>query len=184
MSNLGIYIQVPFCASKCTFCNFSSSVERSSIFDLYARMLRREVDGLGRHLPARGIPVDVLSHTVDSIYMGGGTPALLGAERLNLIVKTLRDHLHWGENVEFTLETTPGSVSTSLLQAFRDLGINRLSIGAQTFDDKELSAILMHNRDEEKEHAAMLLEWIRRKDPMFSSKLKEFLFTKKPIAHK
>ena len=141
MSNLGIYIQVPFCASKCTFCNFSSSVERSSIFDLYARMLRREVDGLGRHLPARGIPVDVLSHTVDSIYMGGGTPALLGAERLNLIVKSLRDHSHWGENVEFTLETTPGSVSTSLLQAFRDLGINRLSVGAQTFDDKELSAI-------------------------------------------
>ena len=141
MSSLGIYIQVPFCASKCTFCNFSSSVERSSIFDLYARMLQREVGGLRRHLPARGIPVDILSQMVDSIYIGGGTPALLEAERLTLIVKALRDHLHWAKDVEFTIETTPGSVCASLLQAFRDLGINRLSIGAQTFDVKELSAI-------------------------------------------
>ena len=84
--------------------------------------------------------MDILSLTVDSIYMGGGTPALLGAERLALIVKALRDHLHWGEDVEFTLETTPGSASASLLHALRDLGINRLSIGAQTFDDQELRA--------------------------------------------
>jgi oxygen-independent coproporphyrinogen-3 oxidase len=140
MSNLGIYIQIPFCSSKCTFCNFSSSVERSSIFDLYARMLWREVDGLRRHLPAQCISVDLLSHMVDSIYMGGGTPALLGAERLNLIVEALRDLLHWGENVEFTIETTPGSVSAGLLRSFRELGINRLSIGAQTFDEQELGA--------------------------------------------
>jgi oxygen-independent coproporphyrinogen-3 oxidase len=104
-------------------------------------MLQREVGGLRCHLAAQGIPVDILSHTVDSIYMGGGTPALLGAERLTLIVKALRDHLHWAEDVEFTIETTPGSVSASLLHAFRDLGINRLSIGAQTFDDQELGAI-------------------------------------------
>ncbi|MCX7170474.1 MAG: ferritin-like domain-containing protein [Proteobacteria bacterium] len=55
---------------------------------------------------------------------------------------------------------------------------------ADASKDKELGAILVHNRDEEKEHAAMLLEWIRRKDPKFSGKLKEFLFTKKPIAHR
>jgi oxygen-independent coproporphyrinogen III oxidase len=104
-------------------------------------MLRREVEGSRRHLPARGIPADILSHTVDSAYMGGGTPALLGAEHLTLIVKALRDHLHWDEDVEFTIETTPGSVSANLLQVFRDLGINRLSIGAQTFDERELGAI-------------------------------------------
>jgi oxygen-independent coproporphyrinogen-3 oxidase len=141
MSNLGIYLQVPFCASKCTFCNFSSSVERSSVFELYARMLQREVDGSRRHLSTKGIPVDILSPTVDSVYMGGGTPALLGAEHLALIVKALRDHLRCDEDVEFTIETTPGSVSARLLQAFRELGINRLSIGAQTFDERELSTI-------------------------------------------
>ena len=149
MSTLGIYIQVPFCASKCTFCNFSSGVERSSIFDQYARMVQRDVEAWPRHLPAQGIPAEVLSLAVDSIYLGGGTPALLGAERLNLIVKALRQHLHLSGKLEFTIETTPGSASANLLQAFRDLGINRLSIGAQTFDEKELSSTgRLHSVDE------------------------------------
>jgi oxygen-independent coproporphyrinogen-3 oxidase len=149
MSTLGIYIQVPFCASKCTFCNFSSRVERSTIFNQYTGMLQREVEGWQRHFPAQGIPLDVLSQTVDSIYMGGGTPALLGAERLNHVVGSLRDHLRWGENVEFTIETTPGSASASLLQAFQAMRVNRLSIGAQTFDDQELRATgRLHSVDE------------------------------------
>ena len=149
MSNLGIYIQVPFCASKCTFCNFSSGVERSTIFDQYARMVQREVEAWPRHLPAHGLPAEALSQAVDSIYMGGGTPALLGAECLSLVVKALRENLRLSRELEFTIETTPGSASTSLLQAFRDLGINRLSIGAQTFDEKELSATgRLHSVDE------------------------------------
>jgi oxygen-independent coproporphyrinogen-3 oxidase len=149
MSTLGIYIQVPFCASKCTFCNFSSRVERSSIFDQYIHMLQREIGASQQHLPAKGVPVEVLSQTIDSVYMGGGTPALLGAQRLNIVVSALRDHLRWSDNVEFTIETTPGSASASLLQAFQDLGINRLSIGAQTFDDQELRATgRLHSVDE------------------------------------
>ena len=139
-STLGIYVQIPFCASKCTFCNFSSQVERVSIFDKYTQMLQREAQGWRRHLKARNVSDEFSAQTVDSVYMGGGTPALLGAERLALVVGALRECLRWADDVEFTLETTPGSASSDLLEAFRGLEINRLSIGAQTFDDRELGA--------------------------------------------
>jgi len=139
--SLGVYMQVPFCASKCTFCNFSSSVERSTIFDQYTRMLERELADYLNLDSLCGISPNFISLPVDSIYMGGGTPALLGEERLRHVAHSLQDHLQLGAEVEFTLETTPGSASVSLLQALRAMGINRLSIGAQTFDEQELSAV-------------------------------------------
>ncbi|MFZ0962557.1 MAG: radical SAM family heme chaperone HemW [Terriglobia bacterium] len=141
MSTLGIYIQIPFCASKCSFCNFSSGVERNSIFDRYTRTLLQELEGWPSSFAAYGIPREVLSKPVDSIYFGGGTPTLLGEARLGLVVGALRDHLRRRVDVEFTLETTPGSANPSLLRALRGLGVNRLSIGAQTFDDRELRAV-------------------------------------------
>jgi oxygen-independent coproporphyrinogen-3 oxidase len=140
-SNLGVYVQVPFCASKCSFCNFSSRVERSSVFDQYARMLKRELEGWPISFPFHGIPPEVLSHPVDSIYFGGGTPALLEEERLDLVIGGLRDVLQWSGDVEFTLESTPGSANANLLVALRRMGVNRLSIGAQTFEDAELRAV-------------------------------------------
>ncbi|MGO8787933.1 MAG: radical SAM family heme chaperone HemW [Terriglobia bacterium] len=141
MSPFGIYIQVPFCASKCSFCNFSSRVERNTVFDQYTQMLRRELAGGQSFLAARGIPREVLAHRVDSIYLGGGTPTLLGEERLGLVVSSLGKHLTISEDIEFTLELTPGSADSKMLCAFRELGMNRLSIGAQTFDDEELRAV-------------------------------------------
>jgi oxygen-independent coproporphyrinogen-3 oxidase len=148
MSTLGIYVQVPFCASKCTFCNFSSRVERSGIFDGYTRNLQQEIGGWRSSFAEYGIPRELLSNSVDSIYIGGGTPTLLGEGRLGYIVGALRDHLRSSPDVEFTLETTPGSANPSLLYALRGLGVNRLSIGAQTFDDRELRAVgRLHSGD-------------------------------------
>jgi putative oxygen-independent coproporphyrinogen III oxidase len=141
MPTLGVYIQVPFCASRCSFCNFSSRVERSSIFDQYTRSLQAEITGSAGFYAERAIPRETLRLPVDSVYIGGGTPTLLGAERLGLLVGTLRDRLEFNRDLEFTLETTPGSVNASQLQALRRLGVNRLSIGAQTFDDRELRTV-------------------------------------------
>ena len=138
---LGIYVQVPFCASKCSFCNFSSRVERQTIFDQYTDGVRHELDGLKARLEALGIRPDILALPVDSVYFGGGTPTLLGEERLSHMVRALRDRLRWGEEIEFTLETTPGSVDAGFLQALRGMGVNRLSVGAQTFDERELGAV-------------------------------------------
>jgi oxygen-independent coproporphyrinogen-3 oxidase len=141
MATLGVYVQVPFCASKCSFCNFSSRVERNDVFDQYAQALRMETEGLDRFYAERGIPRAILAGAVDSLYFGGGTPTLLGEERLELVIQTLRASLDCSGEIEFTLETTPGSADAGLLRALRELGVNRLSIGAQTFDDRELRAV-------------------------------------------
>jgi oxygen-independent coproporphyrinogen-3 oxidase len=141
MSTLGVYIQVPFCASKCSFCNFSSRVERSAVFDQYSRTLAGELESYQSFLAAHDIPPEIISHPVDSIYFGGGTPTLLGEERLSCIVGSLRDYLLWSEDIEFTLEMTPGSADFNMLGSLRSLGVNRLSIGAQTFEDRELRAV-------------------------------------------
>jgi oxygen-independent coproporphyrinogen-3 oxidase len=149
MTTLAIYIQIPFCASKCSFCNFSSGVEREAIFAEYGRNLLRELDGWQDSFAAHGISGEFLSYPVDSIYIGGGTPTLLGEERLANVVRALKGHLSWGEDIEFTLETTPGSANPDVLTALRALGVNRLSIGVQTFDDRELHAVgRLHSADE------------------------------------
>ncbi len=140
-STLGIYIQVPFCASKCTFCNFSSRVEVGSVFDRYTSSLSQEIRTLRSSLSAFGVPPEILLLPVDSIYVGGGTPTLLGLERLDLILHSLREGFCLSDDVEFTLEATPGSADASVLGALRCFGVNRLSIGAQSFDDKELRAV-------------------------------------------
>jgi oxygen-independent coproporphyrinogen III oxidase len=140
MSNLGVYIQVPFCAAKCTFCNFSSSVERSSIFDVYTQALQNELDGWPQDLALIGVQPEFLARKVDSVYFGGGTPTLLGVDRLSSIIRALHGALRWSDDVEFTLETTPGSADAQFLHSLLSIGINRLSIGAQTFDQQELRA--------------------------------------------
>jgi oxygen-independent coproporphyrinogen-3 oxidase len=140
METLGIYVQVPFCGSKCSFCNFSSQVARAGALGAYCRALEQEIACLPALYEARRIECQVLTLPVDTIYFGGGTPSLLGAERLDRIVAALRNRFEHCE-AEFTLEVTPGSADDDLLEAMLRLGVNRLSIGAQSFDDGELRLV-------------------------------------------
>jgi len=141
MEPLGVYIQIPFCASKCSFCNFSSRVERPEAYGEYVHALDQEIERLPGLYARRGIMTGLLEAPVDSIYFGGGTPALVGQERFERIVAGLTRRFRVAGSAEFTLETTPGSADETFLRhAFR-LGVNRLSIGAQTFDERELRAV-------------------------------------------
>jgi len=90
MHSLGIYVQVPFCASKCSFCNFSSRVEPSSFFGRYCDALEQEIGRLPVHYQALGLGESVFTLPVDTLYFGGGTPPMLGAEKLEKIVGALR----------------------------------------------------------------------------------------------
>ena len=141
MRSLGVYIQVPFCASKCSFCNFSSRVEPRSIFDSYSDALEQEIDGLPAGFAAYRLAEEVLALPVDAVYFGGGTPPLLGIERLKRIVGALHGRFRVQAGAEFTMEVTPGSADAQFLIEARRAGINRLSIGAQTFEDQELRAV-------------------------------------------
>ena len=152
METLGVYIQIPFCASKCSFCNFSSHVAPPSLFDAYCRALEREIDSLPGFYIARGIGQDVFDLAVDTVYVGGGTPSLLGAERLEQVVSALRRRFRLSDSVEFTLEVTPGSAHRNFLERAQGLGVNRLSIGAQSFDDRELRFVgRLHSPSETRE---------------------------------
>lgn len=133
MESVGIYIQIPFCASKCTFCNFSSQVAPAKVFDAYVDALEREIRGLNCR--------DLSRRLIDTVYAGGGTPSLLGAERLKRIFSALQDRFSIIVAAEFTLEITPGSADDKLLDKLVRLGVNRLSIGAQSFDDRELRCV-------------------------------------------
>ncbi len=141
MDTLGLYIQVPFCASKCSFCNFSSRVVRQDVYDRYAETLAGEIQHLPEFYQSAGIGRDLLKSRVDSVYFGGGTPSLLGADRMAMIIENLRRRFQLGSTVEFTLEVTPGSADGELLRRLVALGVNRLSIGAQSFADAELRSV-------------------------------------------
>lgn len=149
METLGLYIQVPFCASKCSFCNFSSRVARAGAYDAYCQAVVQEIESLPEIFARAGIAPAIFEKTIDSVYIGGGTPSLLGADRLNSIVAGLHRLFRFDSNVEFTLEVTPGSADKDFLNQALILGINRLSIGAQSFDDRELRSVgRLHSADD------------------------------------
>ncbi|MBP2653877.1 MAG: oxygen-independent coproporphyrinogen oxidase [Firmicutes bacterium] len=129
---LGVYIHIPFCRRKCLYCDFPSSAEDDPfIYESYITALCREIAGRG------GILSDC---TVDSVYIGGGTPTILSGEQLTTLVNCLKHYCHIERDAEFTVEANPDTVSSDKLAVLRFLGVNRLSIGVQSFDDGVLKA--------------------------------------------
>ena len=141
MQTLGVYIQIPFCASKCSFCNFSSRVGKAALLEKYSNALEKEIARLPQIFEGEALPTEVLRLPVDTVYVGGGTPPLLGGAKLRHIWQGLGRTFGMKQVREVTLEVTPGSADDQFLEAILDMGFNRLSVGAQTFSDGELSAV-------------------------------------------
>lgn len=148
--NLGIYIQVPFCQTKCTYCNFSTGVFRQSLYAPYVQAVCRELsehEGLYRRAGLEW-PGALDRAEVDTVYLGGGTPSLLDAAALRRIVDTVRVSFPC-QLAEVTLEADPETVTPEKAAGWRPAGINRVSLGAQSFDDRELAAAgRMHRRQD------------------------------------
>lgn len=130
MTVAGLYLHIPFCSSRCSYCDFATGLYQQQLAERYVHALVADV----RSSQYRG-------ETVDTIYFGGGTPSLLAPAQLELILQTLSDCFKIDARSEITLEINPGSVNTEKLRAFRSLGINRASFGAQTFDYAELAKL-------------------------------------------
>ncbi|MFB3923568.1 MAG: radical SAM family heme chaperone HemW [Terriglobia bacterium] len=141
METLGLYVQIPFCASKCSFCNFSSKVSRAEVFSGYCEGVLREIQGLRRHFDSASVGRGLFELPADTLYFGGGTPPIIGIERLEQIIQAVQEQFRIADSSEFTLETTPGSADAAFLERAFALGVNRLSVGAQSFDDRELDAV-------------------------------------------
>lgn len=151
MKRLGIYVQVPFCQTKCTYCNFHTGVVTKDRFAPYVEAVCREIGGHGELWKAAGVHWGIgeneeAEYLVDTIYFGGGTPSLLDAEQLRKIVEAIRQAFVSGLD-EVTLEADPETVEAEKAAAWASAGINRVSFGVQSFSDKELAAAgRMHRR--------------------------------------
>lgn len=126
----GIYVSVPFCRFKCTYCNFASGVFAAGALDRYLNALSTEI----RSAAKSGV-------SVDSIYLGGGTPSMLSAAQMQSLFGELRRNFRVAEDAEITLEAAPGSITAQDAAVWRACGINRASLGVQSFVEPELKAV-------------------------------------------
>lgn len=132
MNRTGIYIHVPFCRSRCSYCDFATGAYEGALAERYVVALAREIE-LFQHVGARA--------AVDTIYFGGGTPSLLTPEQVERVLGAVRSRFDVDARAEVTLEMNPGTVTLEHLRALRAAGVNRASFGAQTFDDRELKRL-------------------------------------------
>jgi oxygen-independent coproporphyrinogen-3 oxidase len=153
---VGIYISVPFCKAKCTFCNFASGVFGAERMQQYVDRLCVEIRR--SHAAAQNIAA-TLPRGVDTVYFGGGTPSLLSAQQFQQIFQHLRGEFDLAGDAEITLECAPGQLSSETLEELLQQGMNRISFGVQSFVDRETAAVgRLHTRQQCELELARVLE--------------------------
>jgi oxygen-independent coproporphyrinogen III oxidase len=141
---LGLYISVPFCRTKCTYCNFASDVFSKAAFQRY-------VDRICKNLAQAATTAEqmggLMERTVDSIYFGGGTPTILDLSQLERLFVTIWQNFDVAPDAEITVECAPGTLTAPGIELFRRHHVNRISLGVQSFVDNEASSVgRLHNR--------------------------------------
>jgi putative oxygen-independent coproporphyrinogen III oxidase len=142
----GLYVHVPFCRGKCPYCDFASGTDLTLVAD-WLQALEREM-GFYRDFAPR----------FDTLYLGGGTPSLLSANELADLLAGLQEQFAFAPGTEITLEANPDDLNLQILKRYRELGINRLSLGVQSFADRELAFL---GRRHDASRARKALAWAR-----------------------
>ena len=151
MKHAGIYIHVPFCRSRCSYCDFATGAYEGQLAERYVSALTKEISAFTL-APAIGLLKatigdiqlgdshvdDEAARDVDTIYFGGGTPSLLTPAQVERILRAVHERFRVAPEAEVTLEMNPGTVTPAIVEALRACGINRASFGLQTFDDEQL----------------------------------------------
>jgi oxygen-independent coproporphyrinogen III oxidase len=146
MGNYGVYIQVPFCQTKCTYCNFHTGVVPEKRFAPYVAAVHREVVSRAALYGVAGVALSAEVGCVDTVYIGGGTPSLLEPQLLANLLRTVRENFSCAWE-EVTLEADPETIEPDKAAQWVAAGINRISFGSQSFVDEELKAAgRMHRR--------------------------------------
>jgi oxygen-independent coproporphyrinogen-3 oxidase len=130
MEKLGLYIHIPFCKKKCYYCDFCAYQNLENRIDPYFKNLKREIK----------LYQEKMSVIIDSIYIGGGTPTYVDSKYIEEIVDLIYN-FKIEDDIEFTIEANPNSIDNEKLEVYKDLGINRISLGVQSFDDEILKKI-------------------------------------------
>ncbi|MGE5072481.1 MAG: radical SAM protein, partial [Anaerolineae bacterium] len=128
--NTSLYIHVPFCRHRCAYCDFNTYAGQEDSIPAYVEALCREIEYVGAHAPERS--------AVHTVFFGGGTPSLLTPAQFARVLETIRCHFDLLADAEVTTEANPGTVTAEHLAEMRQLGINRISFGAQSANGEEL----------------------------------------------
>lgn len=134
MKELGIYIHIPFCKQKCYYCDFVSYANKEEKIQEYIKCLQEEI----------GIESEKYKneeYEITTIYIGGGTPSFIDASYIERIINTIKQNYKLYENPEITIEVNPGTINEEKIKKYKDIGINRISIGLQTTKDNLLKQI-------------------------------------------
>ena len=141
---LGIYISVPFCKTKCSYCNFASDVFSRVVFERYVDRVCQNIESAAQTASEMGGQIEC---AVDSVYLGGGTPTLLDAAQLERIFSAVRRQFEVSPEAEITVECAPGTLTDALVETLLRCGVNRVSLGVQSFVDQEAAAVgRLHKR--------------------------------------
>jgi len=155
MGQLGVYIQVPFCQTKCTYCNFPTGVVPARRFEPYVEAVCEEIRNHSSRLEASGVS-SATGLTVDTVYIGGGTPSLLDSRLLRQVLEAVRDSFSCALG-EVTLEADPETIESQKAAGWAATRVNRISFGVQSFIDDELkSAGRMHRASDVYKGVAIL----------------------------
>ena len=140
MSKAGIYLHIPFCKTKCIYCDFYSVTKRDDSIEKFVSCLIKEIK-LNKN--------KLSNFKFDTIFFGGGTPSVLTEKQLEKILNALNNFYDLDKNIEITLECNPGEITYKKLKHFRKIGVNRLSIGFQSFNEKNLKFLgRLHNSEQ------------------------------------
>ena len=132
MKKLSIYIHIPFCVRKCLYCDFLSAPTEREVMDRYVNALCREI------IKKSSICKEYI---ITTVFIGGGTPSILSGERIEKIIRTVRENYQMEAGCEISIEANPGTITPDKLESWRRAGINRLSIGLQSAQNNELKAL-------------------------------------------
>ena len=165
---VGIYIHIPFCNSKCAYCGFYS-LPSLKLKDCFLEALKAEIVERKDYLKQRShcgldpqSPSLLQSHhtpPINTIYFGGGTPSLLSIKEISELLQLIKETYPVAENAEITLEANPDTLSLDYLKGLRQLGVNRLSIGIQSFFDNDLKYL---SRRHDSQHARQCIDWAKQ----------------------
>jgi oxygen-independent coproporphyrinogen III oxidase len=142
--SLGVYISVPFCRTKCSYCNFASDVFSKAVFERYVDRVCADIGNAPETAEQMG---GKFEREVDSIYLGGGTPTVLSSAQLRRIFNAVRSRFSVTAGAEITVECAPGTLTAEMLETLLNCGVNRVSLGVQSFIDSEAAAVgRLHKR--------------------------------------
>ena len=134
--SLGLYVSVPFCRTKCSYCNFASDVFSRSVFQRYVDRVCADIECATEtvaQMDGRN------ERIVDSIYLGGGTPTVLDMAQLQLLFVTIEQNFEVEPEAEITVECAPGTLNAAVIEALQQCAVNRVSLGVQSFIRQELA---------------------------------------------